>query len=53
MPLLLHEAGLARAMSESLILKRAFAPLVTYGTIKWVVGKQKFQNSMLGLLHRI
>jgi hypothetical protein len=41
MSLLLHEAGLARAMSEGLILKRAFTSLVAYGTIKGMVGKQE------------
>jgi hypothetical protein len=49
--LLLDEAGLARAVSQGLVLQRALAALVADRAVERVVGQQELEHAVLGLLH--
>ena len=49
-PLLLDEAGLARAEGHGLILQRAFATLVAHRAVERVVDEQELEHPILGLL---
>jgi hypothetical protein len=49
--LLLDEAGLARSVSEGLILERALATLVTDRAVEGVVREQELEHAVLGFLH--
>ena len=51
-PLLLDEAGLARAEGEGLVLQGALAALVAHRAVERVVDEQELEHAVLGLLDR-
>ena len=50
-PLLLDEAGLARAEGQRLVLQRALAALVAHRAVERVVDEQELEDAVLRLLH--
>ena len=51
MALLFNKTTFTGSMTECLVLQWAFATLVTNRTIKWVVCKEKFEDSLVSALH--